>query len=168
MSLFKATLNLAGVLYLINLSLSLTLHPEKQDKILIGRSCESSEQCVGIPGITSVCTSSEWCTCLPGYIKSREKSDCLRIVNKLDEKCEETQQCQQGTPGRESECRVTQSSPTQKVCKCKRNAVNQPGQNICYLKSQYMEACRIQEQCMSYQYSAQCLNGKCVDIQITK
>ncbi|CAL8075482.1 unnamed protein product [Orchesella dallaii] len=136
------------------------------NKSRIGGVCTSSDQCSGNPTFNVECTASGMCACSLGFITSIQMDHCLPIVDYLNGPCSESQQCQLGTPGANSVCVNSTTNPAQKVCKCGSNAVNQPRNHQCYLKSMSVGSpCVIQEQCIANLEHSQCIDGVCQCIE---
>lgn len=131
-------------------------------KLITGSSCTDSNECVGIPDVSSECTEGNKCFCLGGYVASNNLDDCLIIVNMIGEECAEDQQCKNGAPGFHSECQVPQEKPWLKVCNCTTISINEPGGHVCLLKANKVgDPCQSDAQCVANLVYAHCPQGTC-------
>lgn len=99
---------------------------------LVGDSCEADIQCTANLGDLSSCLSGE-CLCIEGVsIPGKDNDTCLEIINNLmGDICQESQQCQSGTPGQLSDCLPLQNDSSKAVCQCSGKGANIPGEHVC-------------------------------------
>lgn len=112
----------------------------------IGDPCESSADCETL-GELGVCDESKICACKPNEgVPSSDRKRCLPVVHVIGGSCEESQQCQKGTPGPLSHCSGQEGG---KICNCNETATSEPGKHECLKKAEFVgEPCASTVQCM--------------------
>ncbi|CAL8130445.1 unnamed protein product [Orchesella dallaii] len=125
----------------------------------IGFPCTNTVECVGEPGVSSECRNNI-CLCKSGYLPSYGLDNCLPIVNLIGGECEESQQCQQGTPGRLSECVSEQRKSS---CQCTSDGVNELCAHVCLQKAETVgDPCEVDIQCTANLGElSECSSGIC-------
>ncbi|CAL8075488.1 unnamed protein product [Orchesella dallaii] len=95
-------LKILWCLVVLYLPLSSSYHHDGA-KMIIGGKCTVNSNCEGIPGVSSECSEGT-CYCKPGYLPTYVLDDCLEIISRVGNPCEQTLQCMEGSLGPLSDC----------------------------------------------------------------
>ncbi len=136
--------------------------------VRIGGPCQENEDCARGEGLSECSSGSNICACARTYTHSTDLTECLKIIDDLNDLCKEDAQCRFGKPGNLSSCRPLDDGT--KKCRCNDNAVDGPSSdptdptsNKCYLVSEKVgDPCEIQTQCTVKLMHSQCKNAVCV------
>ncbi|CAL8075494.1 unnamed protein product [Orchesella dallaii] len=130
----------------------LLLGSDFTDRELIGFPCTFTEDCVGIPDVSSEC--SDWiCSCKSGYIPSTHLDACLELQSDIGKECLEDQQCS----GKLKTC-INGS------CDCVDGAIPNPANKDCYITADRVgDDCEMVAQCtVNLGPNSECSRGICM------
>ncbi|XP_058814040.1 multiple epidermal growth factor-like domains protein 10 [Topomyia yanbarensis] len=121
--------------------------------VYLGEKCYRDEECIAE---NSRC--SDVCRCRISHILNREQNQCLPIVRKLYDLCEEDLQCLYNIPF--SRCQITTVRNGESVGKCTcANGYHEIGYK-CYASVFLNGICEMEENCATSQDTT-CINGRC-------
>jgi len=132
--------------------------------------CLSSKDCIGFPD-KAECLNGI-CQCKSGLAAASNNKTlgCLPVINRMGDVCQDSNQCQQGTLGKWSECEACYySRDFPKQCMCPETTIVIPlvyGESeVCYKKAEKIgDSCELEEQCQhNLGELAECSSdGQCV------